>query len=365
MASEFMQAARLHGNHDIRIDEVPIPIPKADEVLIEIEWCGICGSDLHEYTDGPTAASSMPHPLTNEAMPAIMGHEFCGTIHSAPENSSFKPGQAVMVDPRLHCRTCSRCTQGATHACTSWGFRGYHGKGGGLSEFIAVEERLVHLLPGVESLAVAALIEPLAVAVHAVKMSGISDFAGKAVLILGGGPIGIVTLTVLRMKGAAKIFLSEPTAKRRLQCEALADRVFDPFGEEIGDGCRSLTGGEGVDFVFDCAGSPPGMLDGMDALTWAGSYINVAGWVKPFVIPMQYAFLKEITIKYTFCYDDDDFRETVEAFRAGAFQSIEQLVTSRILLKDVVEKGFEQLLSNTDDHIKILVSPKRQHSSSN
>jgi threonine dehydrogenase-like Zn-dependent dehydrogenase len=214
-------------------------------------------------------------------MPVTMGHEFCGRIKEASAKSGLKVGQAVMVDPRLYCGSCSVCEKSATNACQNFGFRGLHGGGGGLSEAIAVDANMCHVLPDEAPLELAALIEPLSVAYHAYKISGVKDYASKSILILGGGPIGLAVIAVLRSRRAKSIYVSEPTATRQAQNREVADKVFDPIKEKVGDRCRDATGGEGVDVVFDCAGTPPGLLDGLDALRWGGTYVNIAGWQKP------------------------------------------------------------------------------------
>jgi len=222
-----------------------------------------------------------PHSITKEVMPVIFGHEFCGRVAQVPTGSKLKIGQAVMIDPRLYCSSCNRCQAQATNACYSWGFRGFHGGGGGLSESVAVAESMLYVLPEYADLSVAALIEPLAVATHAVKVSGALDYSSKSVLVLGGGPIGLTLIMVLRTFGARAIYVSEPTEKRRKQNSELADAVFDPMEENVAERCKQKTGGEGVDFVFDCAGIERAMKDGFAALKYGGTYMNVAGWVSP------------------------------------------------------------------------------------
>ncbi|KAF2494396.1 threonine dehydrogenase [Lophium mytilinum] len=356
-----MKAAQFFAKEDIRVTDVPKPEPKDNEVLIDIEWCGICGSDLHEYIMGPMAIpSAKPHPLTNEVLPITMGHEFCGRVVSAPPNSTLKPGQAVMVDPRLYCSSCTRCSSQATNTCYSWGFHGLSGNGGGFSESITVDASMCYALPD-SSLDLAALIEPLAVAWHAVRGSGKDDFSSESVLILGGGPVGIAVLLVLRAKGAKQVFVSEPTVKRAKQNAKLADAVFDPIKEKVAEKCLEKTGGEGVGYVFDCAGIQAGMNEGMAALRHQGVYVNVAGWEKPIVVPQLDLMFKEIMVRGSLAYDDRDFRETVEAFVDGKFKGVETMVTSRIHLDDVPEKGFAELIKNKDDHIKILVTPNRNN----
>jgi threonine dehydrogenase-like Zn-dependent dehydrogenase len=222
-----------------------------------------------------------PHPITKEYLPITMGHEFCGRIISAPDGSNLSPGQAVMVDPRIYCSNCSRCDAHSTNACHSWGFKGLSGSGGGYSEFVAIDAKLCHPLPDSVDLNLAALIEPLAVAWHAVEISGLTDWASKSVLILGGGPVGIAHIFVLRAKGCKQIFVSEPTAMRAKQNKEMADEVFDPTKENVGDRARELTDGEGVNAVFDCAGIQRALDAGMDALRYKGTYTNVAMWETP------------------------------------------------------------------------------------
>jgi (R,R)-butanediol dehydrogenase/meso-butanediol dehydrogenase/diacetyl reductase len=150
-----------------------------------------------------------------------------------------------------------------------------------LAEKIAVPASVCYPLPETIDLSLAALTEPLAVAVRAVKNSGFQDFSEKSVLILGGGPIGLAVNVVLRTKGARKVYFSEPTEKRRKYNGEVAEGMFDPTSENVGEKCREVTGGEGVDVLFDCAGVERAMKDGFDALRFGGVYVNVAGWVTP------------------------------------------------------------------------------------
>jgi threonine dehydrogenase-like Zn-dependent dehydrogenase len=213
-----------------------------------------------------------------------MGHEFCGRITQVPDGSEMKVGQPVMVDPRLYCKSCAQCQSAATHACRTWGFLGLSGGGGGgFSETVAVDPSMCYPLPESVPLKYAALIEPLAVGYHAVNCAGVkdSDFGKHSALVLGGGPVGIATIMVLRARGAGKIFVSEPTVKRKEHTVELADAVFNPLKENVGERCRELTGGEGVSIVFDCAGIQAGLNDGFDALRYGGVYVNVAGWEIP------------------------------------------------------------------------------------
>ncbi|KAK1823866.1 hypothetical protein LTR12_001608 [Friedmanniomyces endolithicus] len=369
-----MRAARYHGPSDIRLDEIPEPTLLPTQVLIAIEWGGICGSDLHEYIQGPVVipTASHPHALTGESLPVVLCHEFCGRVASLPEGSGemkgaggmvLREGMKVMVDPRQNCQACTACCEmKSSNICPKWGFLGLTGGGGGFAEYCAVRADMCYVLPESVELADAALIEPLAVGRRALTQSGIlvGEWREKVVLVLGGGPIGVAVVWNLKAFGAERVFISEPTALRQRQCRGLVERVFDPRVEGVAEECRKLTGGEGVDVVIDCAGVGPAMRDGMDALRRKGTYVNVAGWETPFQLPMQYFMMKELVVRCTLAYDDADFADTVADFIAGKYKGAEKMVTSRIAIEDIQEKGFEQLVKNKDEHIKILATPKRE-----
>ncbi|TKX19944.1 zinc-binding dehydrogenase-like protein 2 [Elsinoe australis] len=367
--SPTMLAARFHGPHDIRIDHIPLPSPTPSQVLLQISWAGICGSDLHEYLIGPQTIPrpDKPHPITNSTLPCPMGHEFCGVVAplspAQPQKSAnglpLVEGAKVIVDPRLYCarEDCENCAKGATNACPKWGFHGLSGCCGGFSQYVAVEARMCYVLPAETDLSFAALIEPLAVAWHAVKVAGVGRFEGRKVLIVGGGPIGIALVYVLRVFGCEMVVVSEPTELRRSQDEKVADVVLDPTKVKVAEECKRLTNGSGVDVAFDAAGVERGLQDGVDALKYGGTYVNIAGWETPFTIPWFPFMLKDMRVQGSMAYNDEDFAETVQAYIDGKFKGVESMVTSRISLKDTKEKGFEELINNKDYHIKIMISP--------
>jgi threonine dehydrogenase-like Zn-dependent dehydrogenase len=239
-----------------------------------------------------------PHVLTGDKLPVTMGHEFCGRIKQVPSGSKFQVGQAVVADPRLYCRSCNRCNDAETVDCKKWGFRGLSGGGGGFSQYMGIHESQVYAIPE-ELLPYGALVEPLAVAWHAVKRVPCEDFSNKSALIIGGGPIGIALVLVLKSFGAKNVIVSEPTDARRKQNELLAHHVFNPVKQNIGEECRALTNGEGVDFAFDAAGVPPGFHSAVDALKYKGWYVNVAAWE----VPVSLVSSQEEAVLITGCID--------------------------------------------------------------
>jgi threonine dehydrogenase-like Zn-dependent dehydrogenase len=274
----------------------------------------------------------------------------------------------IMVDPRIICRKCTACTSGYDNICTNWGYIGLNGGGGGgagFSEKVNVETRMCHILPddGTVDLNSVVLCQPLTVGRHALAASGIPDLTGLNVLVLGGGPVGLAVLLNLRAKGvgvglSGRVFVSEPTAKRSemIQRLGLSKDILNPMNTNVADECRSRTDGKGVDVVFDSAGVEAGMLAGMESLKLRGTYVNIAGWRQPFKIPMQFAMFREITIKFSLGNNDTDYREVVEDFAAGKFAGADALITRRLPVEELVEKGLEELVRNKDDHVKIVAT---------
>lgn len=192
--------------------------------------------------------------------------------------------QAVMVDPRINCKSCHICTDGIENICTQWGFLGLNGKSGGFSEFAAVESKMCYPLPDNVNMDEASLIEPLSVGRHALSVAKIDDYSQLSALVLGGGPIGLSVIWNLRAVGIKTLIVSEPSKLRQDHTRELADHVLNPVNVNIGDKCRELTGGLGVDIIFDCAGIPAGLEAGIDAARARATYVSVAGWEQPVCI---------------------------------------------------------------------------------
>ncbi|KAL2847174.1 chaperonin 10-like protein [Aspergillus pseudoustus] len=358
-----MRTARFYAAGDVRVEDVEVPDAADDKVLVEVEWCGICGSDLNEYIQGPMAIPSPvtgPHHLTGDILPVSLGHELTGWVLRAPSDSGFAVGQPVVIDPRFYCSSCAACTHTATNCCSKLGFLGLSGGGGGLSEKIALPPAMLHALPEGTPLDAASLIEPLAVAWHAVRRANASTLSGVPILVIGGGPIGVATVFVLKAWGADRIYVSELAERRREFLAGIVDEAIDPTATDVAARCRHVTGGDGVSIVFDCAGSQRGLEVGCASLRFHGLYMNLSIPKAPLALPLHVFTPKELTYKSMLAYDETDFRETVAAFTKGKFAGVERMITARISLDDVVGDGFNALLHTPDAHIKILVTAKPQ-----
>lgn len=351
-----MKAARFHGRNDIRIDDVPEPEVRPGTVKIQVAWCGICGTDLHEYLEGPifVPAPGHPHLLSGEEAPVTMGHEFSGTIVDVGEGvQALSVGDNVVVEPYFVCDECPPCKAGNYHLCTKMGFIGLSGGGGGLGGMVVVDTRWVHKVGNIP-LDQAALIEPLSVAHHAVARSGAKP--GDVALVGGSGPIGLLTAAVLKSQGVTTV-ISELSAARKDKAisSGVADYVIDPGQEDLQARLLELTDGVGADVAFECAGVNAVLDTLLTAVKPAGVVVNVSIWGRPATVDMQKIVLKEIDLRGTIAYVRDH-AEAIKLVQEGKV-NLEPFITARIALEDLVEQGFNTLIHHNDTAVKILVRP--------
>lgn len=235
-----MNAARLYGRGDIRLDAEPVPVPASDESLVRVTAVGLCGSDLHWYTEGGIGDARLSRPL-------VVGHEFAGVVEEGPLR-----GQLVAVDPAIPDLVCPSCLRGQHHLCPQVRFAGHGANDGGLREFVAWPSHLLHAVPEGFSAADAALLEPLGVAIHAVDLGHVR--LGSSVAVVGCGPIGLLLIEAARSAGATRIIAVEPLAHRRAAAARLgADVVLSP--DEADESAFASLVGEGVDVGFEVAGT--------------------------------------------------------------------------------------------------------------
>lgn len=351
-----MRAVRYHGNKDIRVDDIPEPECRPGFVKIAPEWCGICGSDVHEYLVGPETIPSpdKPHPITGESLPLVLGHEYAGTVVEVGDGvEGVSVGDKVAVEPIIRDNTCPTCVDGNYNLCPNLGFHGISGYGGGLAEFSVVPGYMVHVLPENVPTDIAALIEPLAVGWHAAKMADTANI--ESVLIVGAGPIGLVTALSLRAMGVTTIAMVELSAARRQAALDLGvDLVIDPINEDL-PAILADRFGQGVDVAFDAGGNAKTIEIALNSVRPHGKIINIALWEHPVEFDMFSMLFKEsnLTASCAYC---DDHHDVIAAISDGRI-NVEPLITARITFDEVVSGGIEQLMHNSDQHIKILVHP--------
>ncbi|HWD01417.1 MAG TPA: alcohol dehydrogenase catalytic domain-containing protein [Amycolatopsis sp.] len=251
-----MHALRWHAKGELRLDEVPEPpAPPPGQAVLAVSACGICGTDLHEHAHGPNLIRTGPHPLTGLEPPFTLGHEMSGTVVALGSPvPGVEVGTRVAVDPCLRCGVCRWCTRGEYHICAKGGSIGLAADGGFASKVTVPTEGLVPIPEGVSD-ELAAMAEPLAVGVHAIRRAGVQP--GDHVLLLGAGPIGIAALMAAKLAGAAGIYVSEPVpARARIAAEIGATEVFDPSRADVRREVFLRTGRVGPDVVVDATGRP-------------------------------------------------------------------------------------------------------------
>lgn len=352
-----MRAARFYDQKDIRIEEIEEPVLQPGTVAIDVAWCGICGTDLHEYLEGPifVPPAGHPHPISGESAPVTLGHEFSGTITALGEGvTDLAVGENVVVEPYIIADDVDTSEGQPYHLSKDMNFIGLGGRGGGLSEKIVVQRRWVHPIGDIP-LDEAALIEPLSVGHHAFVRSGAK--AGQVAIVGGAGPIGLLTAAVLKAEGLT-VYISELSEARKAKARetGVADQVFDPREGDVAEKVRELTGGRGADVGFECS-SVPVVLDMLlDAVRPAGTIVNVSIWGHKPQVDMPKLVLKEIDLRGTIGYASDH-PDTIELVRSGKID-LSKFITGRIGLDQLVSEGFDQLINNNEHHVKIIVDPR-------
>ncbi|GAA4698092.1 2,3-butanediol dehydrogenase [Streptomyces youssoufiensis] len=348
-----MKAAVWHGARDVRIAETDVPTPGPDEVLIRVAYCGICGSDLHEYANGPHAIpTTAPHPASGVTAPLILGHEFCGTVAALGSSvADLAVGDPVAIEPNYRCGTCPRCQAGDYHICRHFGFAGLMGHGG-LAEYAAVPRYMAHPLPAAVPLEQAALFEPASVALHALRRA---EPLRGSLAVVGLGPIGLLAVLLAARRGATRI-IAVDVAPARLEIAArlgATDLVDASGGADAAAAVRGLTGGEGVDVAFEVVGSQAA-LDTCLGATRRGGRVVLVGLAQQVRLDAFALVNNEQSIISTVGYRDT----YPELIRLVADEGVDlrPVVTSTVALKDVVEQGFEALLGG-GGQIKVLVDP--------
>lgn len=334
-----LRAARYIGDQRIEVGDVEAKPPAAGEVTIRVAYNGICGTDLH-IVQG--------HMDTRVDMPAVIGHEMSGVISAIGSDvDSLTPGQPVTVMPLRWCGECASCRAGHQHICQRLDFVGIDSPGA-LQEQWTVPASLVVPLPEGVSLEHAALVEPLAVAVHDVRRSRLA--AGETAVVIGGGPIGQLIAVVARAVGA-EVILAEPDAARRAFAAQQGTIVVDPIEGDLAAVVEERTGGAGADVVFEVAGTRGTALDATRHARTRGRVVFVAIHPEPVPVDLHRIFWRELEVLGARVYEREDFEHAIELLASGVVPA-DALITRVVPLDDASE-AFEALLAASA--MKILV----------
>ncbi len=336
-----MKALVFKSPGKIELEEIPQPKPSRDESLINIRAVGICGSDFEGFL-GKTG---------RRIPPLVMGHEMAGVVEIAAKGSAFKAGDTVVVQPRLFCDACSYCRQGLTNLCSNAEILGVMRKDGGMAEYVAVPERCLFPIGAAVDFGDAAMVEPLAVAYRSVQQLP-EDTVQKAkhTLLVGAGPIGLLILQMLRIRGIRNMIVTDLSDHRlRIAQELGADVTVNPAREDVRSRVKEITAGVMADIAIEAVGFQDAVSQSLGALKNRGMIVWVGMAQRMIEVNMHHIVGAELNIRGSFIYSVADF---------GA--SLKLIESREINLSPIISMGekltagpevFERLKDNREGRI--------------
>jgi len=341
-----MKVAVMNGIGDMGYLERPIPQPKENEVLVKLEYVGICGSDMHYYENGRIGDYIVEPPF-------VLGHEPGGTVVEAGSQvTHLKVGDRVALEPGKTCGHCEFCRSGRYNLCPDVIFFATPPVDGVFQEYVAHEAGLCFKLPDNVSTLEGALIEPLAVGFHAANQGG--AHIGQTAVVFGAGCIGLVTMLALKAEGVSKVYVVDIMQKRLDKAMELgAAGVINPVQEDIIEAVRKITGGAGFDLAIETAGTEITAAQAIQTVK-KGSTIVLVGYGKTGMmnLPMSLALDKEITFKTVFRYRHI-YPMAIEAVASGKV-NIKGIITD-IFAFDDIQNAMDKSVADKANIVKAVV----------
>lgn len=321
-----MKAAVYHGPGGLRVEEVPVRELKDNEVKIQVKYCGICGTDIHIFHGDGGCCDVTP--------PLVPGHEFSGVVAEVGSKvKTVKVGDRVTGDPNDMCGECYFCKNGMQHFC-----KNNIGIGttvdGGFAEYVIMREKQVYKVSDDLSFIEAAMTEPISCCLHGIDLCNIK--AGDAVLVIGGGPIGMIMMQLAKNAGASKVIMSEPVEEKREQALKLgATKTIDPLHEDVEAVLAEYC--ENVNVVIECVGN---VHTQADAVRFAGKgatimYFGLAAPEESFPIRPDDIFKKELHITSSYI-NPYSFERAIQILESGTVE-LESLITNVVPLDDIAD----------------------------
>jgi 2-desacetyl-2-hydroxyethyl bacteriochlorophyllide A dehydrogenase len=304
MPSDLMTAAIYQGDGRIEVGRVPIPEPAPGELLVEVAECGICGSDLHLVFERYARPGS------------ILGHEWSGTVAAGNDAGPDRPpGSRVVFTPTPGCGACRPCRRGRPSVCRHRATSDLRDARGAFARYTSVHAANTLLIPDSLSMRAAALAEPTAIALHAADLVPVEP--DDRVLVTGGGPIGLLIVSVLLARGVRDITVSEPSGLRRERARAVgAGRTIRP--EDLAEPPPGGVVADPVDVVFECSGSAAAAERALDNLDRAGTLVFVGTGAVPVPVNHNRMIILELEAVGAFNYSDEGFQPALDLLDGGA-----------------------------------------------
>ncbi len=335
-----MPAAVYVGDGRIAVEEVPVPEPGPGEVLVEIAECGICGSDLHMV-------------LERYAKPgAILGHEWSGVVAAAPSASGWSPGDRVVGNPSPGCGVCRPCRRGRPSVCLQRASADFVGYRGAFCRYKTVAADGLISIPDSLSTRAAALTEPMAITLHALRLADVSP--DDRVLVTGAGPVGLLIVAALRAQGIADITVSEPSSVRRQQALGVgATRVVAPAALE--EPPMALPVAEPYAVAFECSGHASAAEAALGQLDYAGTLVIVGTGFEPPRFNQNRLIIFELAVIGAYNYNDEGFRPAVDLLDSGTLPLGSLIEPDDIPLSEVMHSM--ERLARGEIPSKVMVRP--------
>jgi L-iditol 2-dehydrogenase len=327
------------GNIEFR--DVPVPEVKPNQVKVKMKCIGVCGSDIH--------VNHGKHPYTG--YPVVQGHEVSAVVVEIGEDvTNVRVGDAVTIQPQVVCGKCYPCTHGMYNDCESLKVMGFQTTGMASEYFVADAEKVL-ILPAGMSFEHGAMIEPLAVAVHAVRRYG--DVRGKGVLVLGGGPIGNLVAQTAKAMGASKVLLSELSAYRLETAEKCGISTVNPVKKGLKEAINESFGSDGADVIFECIGINATMKQAIEYARKGSDIIVVGVFAELGTINMGFIQDHELRLIGTAMYRVEDYKKAIELVSSGLIE-FDALITDRVAFKEY-SKAYQIIDEQKDKSMKVII----------
>ena len=348
-----MEALVLYGVGDLRLEQIPVPHLGEGEVRVRIGFCGVCGSDIPRIFVKGTYR-----------FPTVCGHEFAGVVDACgPGVDNFSLGDPVVVFPLLWCGKCPACEHGKYVQCHDYDYLGSRSDGAFAEYVVAPKENLIAIPSGV-TLEAAAMTEPAAVALHAVRRAN-TTLVGKSVAIFGAGPIGLMTAQWARIMGAATVFLFDIVAEKLELAKQLGfDKVFNTTTETPVEVVNEHTDGKGAQVCIEAAGVPATYCDALGSVGRAGSVVLLGNPDADVNLPaalISQVMRREVSIfgtwnsDYSAAGNDDDWRTVLQAMASGML-TLTPLITHKVPLADSTDI-LVMMRDKREFYAKVLIHP--------
>ncbi len=343
-----MKALLLSKYRHLEITELPNPTPGPGEILVKVAACGICGSDVHGY-DG-SSGRRIP--------PIVMGHEAAGRVAGVgPQVTGWSEGDRITFDSTIFCGTCRYCSRGDVNLCDHRQVLGVscsdYRCAGAFAEYVIVPQRIVYRLPASLSFAEAAMLEAVAVAVHAVSLSRIS--LGDQALVLGAGMIGLLTLQALRAAGCSSVNVADVDASRlKLAEEVGATATLHATGDDLVSEILRRTNGAGVDVAVEAVGIDATVRAAVQSVRKGGTVTLVGNIAPEITLPLQKVVTRQIRLQGS-CASAGEYLQAIDLLTSGAIK-VKPLITAIAPLEEGPQ-WFERLHSREPNLMKVVLTP--------